>query len=284
VTLHKQLLLTLTLAALAVMASVARVAGQAGGGSPPAVQYWAAADSFKAGTLLLDRMASRHYNMYAVRRDAPGRPELHERDTDIVLVLEGAATFVTGGTVKDPSDVGPGEKTGSGIEDGSPHRLEKGDVIVVPNGVPHWFTDVSPSIRYFAVKLRQESATPSLPSSVFYWTAAKAFAPSRGPLSELKAGPLTRVYAITRSMAMNVELHELDTDLVFVIGGAGTFVTNGSIVEPRPLAANESTGSGIRDGTARSLSPGAVLVVPAGTPHWLRDIDGTVQFFAVKVR
>src|SRR3954447_11891777 len=52
------------------------------------VLVWPGADSFKAGSLLLDRMASNHYSIYTVRREARGRVELHERDMDIVLVLE----------------------------------------------------------------------------------------------------------------------------------------------------------------------------------------------------
>jgi quercetin dioxygenase-like cupin family protein len=227
-------------------------------------------------------MASNNYNVYAVRRDVPGRPELHERDMDIVFVLEGAATFFTGGSVKDERVSGPGEKTGTAIEGGSPHVLGKGDVIMVPNGVAHWFGEVSPSIRYFAVKVRQDTTTPASPSAVRYWKAADAFA-TRGVLLDA-AGRFARVYALSRSMPLNVELHQLDTDLVFVMGGAGTFITNGTIVEPRTLATNEGTGSAITDGTPRPLAAGAVLVVPAGTPHWLRDIDGTIDFFAVKVR
>jgi hypothetical protein len=85
-------------------------------------------------------------------------------------------------------------------------------------------------------------------------------------------------------MPLGVELHQLDTDLVFVLSGNGTFVTNGSIVEPRRLAANEGTGNAIAGGTPRPLTPGAALVLPSGTPHWLRDVDGAVEFFAVKVR
>jgi quercetin dioxygenase-like cupin family protein len=276
-----RLLATLTCAALALIAS-ARTVGAQTAGTPPGVLYWPAADSFKAGSLLVDRMGSNNYNVYAVRRDGPGRPELHERDMDIVFVLDGAATFFTGGTVKDERVSGPGEKTGTAIDGGSPHRLSKGDVIVVPNGVPHWFGEVSPSIRYFAVKVRQDTTTPSSPSEVRFWKAADAFA-TRGVLFDAK-GRFARTYALSRSMPLNVELHQLDTDLVFVIGGAGTFVTNGTIVEPRPLAANEGTGSSIADGTPRALAAGAVLVVPAGTPHWLRNIDGAIEFFAVKVR
>src|SRR5262245_4335696 len=131
------------------------------GSSATSVLYWSSAEAFAKGSLLVDRMDSDHYQVYAVRRDSPGGVELHTVDTDIILVLEGAATFVTEGTVTDGRSRTPTEMTGAGISGGQARRLAKGDVIVVPNGTPHWFREVSPFIRYFAVKLRQASATPA---------------------------------------------------------------------------------------------------------------------------
>src|SRR5690242_13193995 len=101
------MLIALTCAALAATAAGTPAAAQTGS-SQPVVLYFGPADSFKAGSLLVDRMASNNYNVYAVRRDGPGRPELHERDMDVVFVLEGAATFFTGGTVTDERVSGPG--------------------------------------------------------------------------------------------------------------------------------------------------------------------------------
>jgi quercetin dioxygenase-like cupin family protein len=246
------------------------------------VSYWSSSETFAKGSLLLDRMDSDHYQIFAVRRDAPGGVELHTLDTDIVLVLEGAATFVTGGTVTGARSRTPAEMTGSGISGGQARRLAKGDVIVVPNGTPHWFREVSPFIRYFAVKLRQASATPP-PAAVHYSEGAAAFGKS-GLIFDSPQGRFVRVYALRRDKPLGVELHELDTDLIFGVGGSGTFVTGGSIADLKPLGPNESTGSEIRAGTPRRIEPGSALVVPSKTPHWLQQIDGTLDFFAVKVR
>ena len=263
--------------------TTAGAGGQAQQPPPGASEsYWPSSETFAKGSLLLDRMDSDHYQVYAVRRDAPGGVELHTLDTDIILVLEGAATFVTDGTVTDERSRTPTEATGSGISGGQPRRLAKGDAIVVPNGTPHWFREVSPFIRYFAVKLRQASATPS-PAAVQYWEGAAAFG-KNGLIIESPHGRFVRVYALRRGKPLGVELHQLDTDLVFGVGGGGTFVTGGSIADQKPLGPNESTGSEIRAGTARRIEPGSVLVVPANTPHWLQQIDGTLDFFAVKVR
>jgi glc operon protein GlcG len=92
------------------------------------------------------------YKIHASRREAAGQAEVHGRDTDIIYVLEGSVTFVTGGTVVDPSGVGPDEIRGARIEGGRAQALNKGDVIVVPAGVPHWFSQVDETFLYYVVK------------------------------------------------------------------------------------------------------------------------------------
>jgi quercetin dioxygenase-like cupin family protein len=141
---------------------------------PGGVSYWKGSEAFAKGSLLLDRRDTSNYQVYAVRRDKPGTVEQHALDTDIIMVLEGAATFVTGGSVTDARTLGPNEASGSGIRDGQSRQLGKGDVVIVPNGTPHWFRDVSPTISYFAVKLRQTNIQTQAPSNVIHccpnWT------------------------------------------------------------------------------------------------------------------
>jgi len=79
--------------------------------------------------------------------------EIHTRDTDIVHVLEGSATFVTGGVAIEPKTIAPNEIRGKEIEGGETRRIGKGDVIVVPNGLPHWFKQVEGPLIYYVVKV-----------------------------------------------------------------------------------------------------------------------------------
>jgi glc operon protein GlcG len=140
----------------------AQAAGGAGAKSAPAVTYIDSkkvAEAFAKGAVLVGSEetmmhASRNYMVHASRRDAPGAAEIHEQDTDIIYVLDGTATFVTGGTAVDTKTTGPGEIRGTVIRGGESHRLSKGDVIIVPNGVPHWFKDVQGPFTYFVVKVR----------------------------------------------------------------------------------------------------------------------------------
>lgn len=110
--------------------------------------------AFSNGAVLLDGADGRNYMVHASHRDKPGLAEIHTLDTDIVYVLEGTATFVTGGTAVDAKTIAPNEIRGGSIAGGETRTLVKGDVIVVPNGVPHWFKEVSKPFNYYVVKVR----------------------------------------------------------------------------------------------------------------------------------
>ncbi len=99
------------------------------------------------------------YKVNASRRDAPGLAEIHTHATDVIYVIEGSATFVTGGTALDPQEISPGEVRGWAIEGGETHLIAKGDVVVVPAGVPHWFKEVQGPFLYFVCKPIAENQT-----------------------------------------------------------------------------------------------------------------------------
>jgi len=107
------------------------------------------AAAFVKGQPLLE---TGEYKIHASHRDGPGKAEVHDHETDIIYVLEGTATFVTGGKVMDGQTISPGEIRGAGIEGGETRKLVKGDVIIVPQGVPHWFKDLKAPFNYYVVK------------------------------------------------------------------------------------------------------------------------------------
>src|SRR5262249_43432839 len=108
--------------------------------------------AFAKGAVLFDK--SDKYMVHASRRDQPGIGELHTKDADIIYVLEGTATFVTGGSLVEPHNIAADEIRGREISGGETHRLAKGDVIVVPAGTPHWFKEVTAPFLYYVVKAR----------------------------------------------------------------------------------------------------------------------------------
>ena len=108
------------------------------------------AAAFAKGAPLL---ATNNFKIQAGRRTGPGEVEIHDRDTDIFYVLEGSATFVTGGKAVEPRATGLGETRAQEITGGTERSLAKGDVIVIPNGVPHWFKQVNRPFLYYVVKV-----------------------------------------------------------------------------------------------------------------------------------
>jgi len=107
------------------------------------------AQAFAKGMPLVE---NDQYKIHASRRTEPGTAEVHDDETDIVYVVAGSATLVTGGSVVDPKLTAPGQTRGSAIVGGQTTRVSVGDVFVVPAGMPHWFQQVDGPFQYFVVK------------------------------------------------------------------------------------------------------------------------------------
>jgi mannose-6-phosphate isomerase-like protein (cupin superfamily) len=126
--------------------------------SSPEVQYYphqqVSAAFAKGETLAQGKSGQGVFKVMTARRDGPGEVELHTLDTDIVYILKGTATFVTGGKIADEQHIAPEEVRGQSIEGGTPHHLSPDDIIIIPHGVPHWFEAVQPPFLYFVVKVR----------------------------------------------------------------------------------------------------------------------------------
>lgn len=92
------------------------------------------------------------YKVHASRRSAGGMVEVHEYETDVVYVLEGSATLITGGKLLNPQTVSPGEIRAPDLEGGETRKLAKGDFVIIPPNTPHWFKEVSDPFLYYVVK------------------------------------------------------------------------------------------------------------------------------------
>ena len=103
----------------------------------------------KGGTLI----SAPDLTVMVVTRNSRGEVEVHDKETDTFHVLEGSASFVTGGTMVGGRVTAPGQQRGKDMTGGEVHHLTKGDVIVIPAGIPHWFKEVPQSITYYVVKV-----------------------------------------------------------------------------------------------------------------------------------
>jgi mannose-6-phosphate isomerase-like protein (cupin superfamily) len=92
-------------------------------------------------------------SVQGAHRTAAGQVEVHDKETDVFYVTDGEATIVVGGTMVGGKQKSPGQMLGTSIEGGETHHVSKGDSMVIPAGVPHWFKEVPKSISYFVVKV-----------------------------------------------------------------------------------------------------------------------------------
>jgi mannose-6-phosphate isomerase-like protein (cupin superfamily) len=105
----------------------------------------------KGGQIINDRGLI----VLAQRRGA-GEVEMHEKTNHVFIIVEGEATFVTGGTPVGVKDTAPGQRRAASVQGGETHHLTKGDVITIPAKTPHWFKEVpTQTIAYYAVNTEQ---------------------------------------------------------------------------------------------------------------------------------
>jgi len=101
----------------------------------------------KGGSIIND-----HGLIVLAQRRSAGEVEVHEKTNHVFIIVEGEATFVTGGTLVDVRDTAPGQKRAPSVKGGEVHHLTKGDVITIPAKTPHWFKEVpTQTIAYYAI-------------------------------------------------------------------------------------------------------------------------------------
>jgi len=86
---------------------------------------------------------------------AAGKPAVHPSDAEYVIVLAGAGTLISGGTMADAKTSNPSLIEGSRIEGGTTRRLAAGDVFMIPAGVPHGFEVSGDKLALLGIKLPQ---------------------------------------------------------------------------------------------------------------------------------
>jgi mannose-6-phosphate isomerase-like protein (cupin superfamily) len=96
-------------------------------------------------------------------KGAKGGAASHDKVSEVYQVLEGSGTLVTGGTILNPQrrtgnqeEVtqinGPGT-SGTSIEGGVSRQISKGDLVIIPAGTPHWFSEIQETITYTVVRV-----------------------------------------------------------------------------------------------------------------------------------
>jgi len=84
-----------------------------------------------------------------------------------------------------------------------------------------------------------------------------------------------------RAAVANAAVHEKEAELFYVIDGAGTVVTGGTLVKSSRTNADNLTGTGIEGGVSRHVTKGDFVMVPENTPHWFSAIEGSLTLMSL---
>jgi mannose-6-phosphate isomerase-like protein (cupin superfamily) len=99
----------------------------------------------------------------------------------------------------------------------------------------------------------------------------------------LITAPNLTVSGAHRSGPGQVEVHETETDVLYITEGEATFVTGGTMVGGKLTRPGQFLGTDIQGGTTHHLTKGDVITIQAGTPHWFKEVPKSVNYFVVKV-
>jgi mannose-6-phosphate isomerase-like protein (cupin superfamily) len=83
----------------------------------------------------------------------------------------------------------------------------------------------------------------------------------------------------------NIEIHVKETDIFYVMDGSATIWVGGTAVDAhpgRPDRPLQLTAKDIQNPEIHELKKGDVIVIPAGTPHWFKKVNGSIDYLVVK--
>ena len=83
------------------------------------------------------------YNAGLEYRASVGPAAVHEKEAEMFYVIDGSATMMTGGKLTAETRTNADNLSGTGITGGESRNIAKGDFIIVPQGTPHWFSQIN---------------------------------------------------------------------------------------------------------------------------------------------
>ena len=108
------------------------------GADIPALIAKAKADRKGEAPLVIEPILSlAPYGVSLEYRPLAAPASLHEKDAEIMYVLEGSGTIVTGGKLVDEKRSNAANLNGTSIAGGKSQAVVKGDVLIVPENTPH---------------------------------------------------------------------------------------------------------------------------------------------------
>ena len=102
------------------------------------------------------------------------------------------------------------------------------------------------------------------------------------------------VYRLAPGQGGGSAAHDKVSEVYYILEGAGTLVTGGTLTEPNRRESTLTTvasingpgvsGARIQNGVSRRITKGDVVIIPAGTPHWWSAIEApSIHYLVVRV-
>ncbi len=109
-----------------------------------------------AGMFSSSVTANDQYRVSVIKREKPAGALAHAGNSELLYILEGEGTMVTGGKLVPAANGKP-----AAVSDGVTQKFVKGDVFIVPPGSPHWFAGIDKAVTYLEVRwVAPTSANP----------------------------------------------------------------------------------------------------------------------------
>lgn len=83
------------------------------------------------------------YRVNLEYRPAIAPAALHEREAELMYVIDGTGTITIGGKLVNEKRTNADNLSGTAIEGGTPRDVAKGDFFIIPENTAHWFSAIN---------------------------------------------------------------------------------------------------------------------------------------------
>jgi mannose-6-phosphate isomerase-like protein (cupin superfamily) len=227
------------------------------------------------------------YALNLEHRTGKAPASVHGGEAELIMVLDGAGTITTGGSLVDAVPGTNGNISGKDIAGGTAQHAVKGDMLMVPQGTAHMMVPDAggafvlatlhlPRTGEPAPAAGRQPAAPKLvnhaadlPAMIEKAKAAAATSPRFFGGDTLLVLPPYRVGLEYRTPKGIASVHKNDGEFMLVLEGEGVLVTGGTVVNPKDTGANID-GDAIDGGIDIRMKKGDWIFVPKGLPHLAR--------------
>jgi hypothetical protein len=137
------------------------------GAGPKGYKYWSAEELQAMAKTLAPKVNTRKVALESlgafgadralmVHREKSGEAELHENDSDLIVMVSGTAALLVGGTMPGSQTTAPGERRAASLVGGERQKLGPGDILHIPPKTPHQLLlEPGTQITYFTLKVKE---------------------------------------------------------------------------------------------------------------------------------